>query len=123
MKMSLTQYSYRHHSARPLASGAVKALLVLVFFSSTATLAEDSATFRARVIQEVLEDIPELELAKQIVEIRLKREYLNSEKKTPQPPVREQSSVKIPSSKRVSIRQPIQPESRPSDVDTKNWNQ
>ena len=121
--MPFTQYSYRPDSTRRPALGIVKALVLLLCFCSTATRAEDLAALRARVIQEVLAEVPELDLAKQIVEIRLKREYLNQEKKTPQPSLAEQSPIKTPPSKRVLIRQPIQTESRPSDVDTKNWNQ
>lgn len=103
--------------------GVVSALLLLGGSWSTATYAEDSSAMRARVIQEVLEEVPEIDLAKQIVEIRLNREYLNKKKTIHQRPVRDQYPIKTPSTKQILIRQPIQSESRPSDVDTKNWNQ
>jgi hypothetical protein len=121
--MSLTKYSYSLYSTRKPVVCAAGALLLLGCFCLTTSYAEDSAAMRARVIQEVLEEVPEIDLAKQIVEIRLKREFLNQQTTISQSPKKEQSPIKIPSSKRVLIRQPVQNESRPSDVDTKNWNQ
>lgn len=92
-------------------------------FCATTSHAEDSATMRARVIQEVLDEVPDVDLAKQIVEIRIQREFLNRQTTIAQSPKREQLPIKIPSSKKVQIRQPIQNESRPPDIDTRNWNQ
>jgi hypothetical protein len=51
----------------------------LILIHCLSAHAEDPAALRARVIQEVLAEVQDVELAKQIVEIRLKREYLNQQ--------------------------------------------
>lgn len=121
--MPLLKYPFWSYPPRKPAVGVAGAFLFLGCFYLTTSYAEDSATLRARVIQEVLEEVPEVDLAKQIVEIRLRREFLNQQTTISQSPKKEQPPIKIPSSKRVPIRQPVQSTSRPSDVDTKNWNQ
>jgi hypothetical protein len=62
--------------------GIVGIALWLTFISCASAQAEDAAALRARVIQEVLAEVQDVELAKQIVEIRLKREYLNQQVKS-----------------------------------------
>ncbi len=59
--------------------GVVGIALWLALFPCASAQAEDAAALRARVIQEVLAEVQDVELAKQIVEIRLKREYLSQQ--------------------------------------------
>jgi hypothetical protein len=63
---------------KPIA-GIVVMMSWLAFIPCASAQAEDAAALRARVIQEVLAEVQDVELAKQIVEIRLKREYLSQQ--------------------------------------------
>ena len=62
--------------------GIVGIALWLALFPCASAQAEDAAALRARVIQEVLSEVQDIELAKQIVEVRLKREYLSQQVQT-----------------------------------------
>jgi hypothetical protein len=83
------------HLARKPIHGFASAALCIALMSSFSVHAEDAAALRARVIQEVLNEVPDVELAKQIVEIRIKREYLK------------QQTIKIPPTQRVLVKQPV----------------
>jgi hypothetical protein len=83
------------HLARKPIHGFVGVALCVALMSSISVHAEDAAALRARVIQEVLDEVPDVELAKQIVEIRIKREYLK------------QQAIKIPPTQRVLVKQPV----------------
>jgi hypothetical protein len=83
------------HLARKPIYGFAGAALCVALISSFSAHAEDAAALRARVIQEVLDEVPDVELAKQIVEIRIKREYLK------------QQAIKIPPTQRVLVKQPV----------------
>ena len=83
------------HLARKPIYGFAGAALSIALMSSFSVHAEDAAALRARVIQEVLDEVPDVELAKQIVEIRIKREYLK------------QQAIKIPPTQRVLVKQPV----------------
>lgn len=96
----------RLNRARKPAIGSVVGLLLIGFFQSTSVCAEDATAFRARVIQEVLQEVPDVELAKQVVEIRLTREFI----KPPSPAARlgpkDASADKTPAELRVRIKHP-----------------
>ncbi len=98
----MSQHSNRtqSNSIRKPALGVVVALLLVCAFHPASVFAEDAAAFRARVIQEVLRDVPDVELAKQIVEIRVKREFIK------QQPSGSKSAPKTPAETRVPIKQP-----------------
>lgn len=87
--------------------GVVDGLLLVCAFHSASVFAEDAAAFRARVIKEVLLEVPDVELAKQIVEIRVNREYLKQQLPAAKPSPKEELAPKIPSEGRVPIRLPV----------------
>jgi hypothetical protein len=60
-------------------AGVVGFALWLALIPCASAQVEDAAALRARVIQEVLAEVQDVELAKQIVEVRLKREYLSQQ--------------------------------------------
>lgn len=111
--MSHHSNSIRLNSSRKPAFGVVVALLFLCALNPANLYAEDAAAFRARVIQEVLRDVPDVELAKQIVEIRVKREFINqmSSESKPVP--------KIPVATQIPINQAVKSSSdQPAEITT-----
>ena len=81
-------FHFRHSqmpSPRKPIAGMVGFALWLALIQSFSAHAEDPDALRARVIQEVLAEVQDVELAKQIVEIRLKREYLNQQAQSKKP--------------------------------------
>jgi hypothetical protein len=90
---------------KPIAGLAVAICSALLLHAET-VCAEDAADFRARVIQEVLQEIPDLELAKQVVEIRIHREFLKPQTAS-NPSPKMMPASKSPAQQRVFIREPI----------------
>jgi hypothetical protein len=104
--MNFNHVSHSPNLSRKPIAGVVGAILWLALLHLEVACAEDAAAFRTRVIQEVLQEVPDLELAKQVVEIRINREFLKTQ--TPSNP----SSKNLPATKsaaeqRVMIRQPV----------------
>jgi hypothetical protein len=93
--MNFNQASHWRNFFRKSIVGLVEAIFLAVLLHAAPVRAEDAVDFRTRVIQEVLQEVPDLELAKQIVEIRINREFLKS-----------QSASKSPAQQRVLIREP-----------------
>jgi hypothetical protein len=91
----------RSNSTRKPIFGVVVALPFVCALNTVNVYAEDAAAFRARVIKEVLEEVPDVELAKQIVEIRVNREFLKKLSSASNP------APKTPAEHRVPIRQPV----------------
>lgn len=83
-------------------------LLFVCAFHPLSAFAEDAAAFRARVINEVLLEVPDLELAKQIAEIRINREFLKQQRPVVKPAPTQDLLLKAPIDKRVTIKQPVQ---------------
>ncbi len=106
--MSLQNNSKRSNSTCKPAFGVVAALLLIAAFHATTAFAEDAAAFRARVIQEVLLEVPDLEMAKQIAEIRIKREFLKPHSPAAKPASKDESVPKTPVERRLPIKQPVQ---------------
>jgi hypothetical protein len=82
----------RNFCCRSIA-GLAGAIFFAVLLHAESAWAEDAADFRTRVIQEVLQEVPDLELAKQVVEIRINREFLKPQA------VSNPSPKKLPASK------------------------
>ena len=93
--------SNRSNSTCKPTSGVAVALLFVCALNTANAYAEDAAAFRARVIKEVLQEVPDVELAKQIVEMRVKREFLQIQPSASNP------ALKTPAEHRVPIRQPV----------------
>ena len=106
--MSNHSNSIRSNSIRKPAIGVVAALLFVCAFHPVSVYAEDAAAFRARVIKEVLLEVPDLELAKQIAEIRINREFLKPQSSATNPAPQQELLPKAPIDKRVPIKQPVQ---------------
>lgn len=104
--MSPHSNSNRSNTTHKPAIGSVVGLLLIGVFQSASVCAEDATAFRARVIKEVLQEVPDVELAKQVVEIRLTREFI----KPPSPVARlvpkDATADKTPAELRVRIKQP-----------------
>lgn len=84
------------------------ALLFFAGFQSFSVRAEDAAAFRTRLIKEVLLEVPDLEMAKQIVEIRIKREFLKPTSQVSNALMKNELSIQPPAERKVRIRQPAQ---------------
>lgn len=95
----------RNFSRKPIA-GWVGVIFSAILLHAETVRAEDAADFRKRVIQEVLQEVPDVELAKQVVEIRINREFLKSQTASPPPPKNSPPS-KSPAQQRVFIREPV----------------
>jgi hypothetical protein len=93
--MNFNQASHCRNFSRKHIVGLEGAIFLAVLLHAAPVWAEDAADFRARVIQEVLQEVPDLELAKQVVEIRINREFLKS-----------QPASQSPAQQRVFIREP-----------------
>lgn len=100
--------SNRSNLTRMPALGVVSALLWGGVLHSETAYAEDAAAFRARVIREVLKEVPDLELAKQIAEIRINREFLNQQSSATNPAPQKELAPKAPIERRVPIKQSVQ---------------
>lgn len=98
----------RSNTIRKPVFGVVVALLFVCVFNPTCVFAEDAAAFRARVIKEVLQEISDVELAKQIVEIRVNREFLKQQPSATSPAPKKELAPKPPTENQVPIRQPAQ---------------
>jgi hypothetical protein len=77
-------------------------------FHPATVYAEDAAAFRARVIKEVLLEVPDLEMAKQIAEIRINREFLKKQGPVEKPAPKQESPTKLPAERSLPIKQPVQ---------------
>jgi hypothetical protein len=106
--MSHIYTSHFSKSSRKPAFTLVVALLVVCAFHHVTVYAEDAAAFRARIIQEVLLEVPDLEMAKQIAEIRINREFLKQQSPTAKPAPKDESAPKTPVERRLPIKQPVQ---------------
>jgi hypothetical protein len=102
--MSRHSNSIRSNSTRKPAFGVVVALLFVCAFHVN-VFAEDVDAFRARVFKEVLLEIPDIELAKQIVEIRVKREFIKQQTPVEKPQTKEELAPNIPAEKQVPTNQ------------------
>lgn len=103
--MNFNQASHcRNFSRKPIV-GLAGAIFLAVLLHSEPAWAEDAADFRTRVIQEVLQEVPDLELAKQVVEIRINREFLKSQTAS-NPSPKNLPASKSPAQQRVVIREP-----------------
>lgn len=94
------------NSIRKPAFGVAWALLFVCAFNPTSAFAEDAAAYRAKVIKEVLHEISDVELAKQIVEIRVNREFLKQKASSTKATPKEDLTPKPSTENQVSIRQP-----------------
>lgn len=83
-------------------------LLLMCAFHPASVYAEDAAAFRARVIKEVLLEVPDLEMAKQIAEIRINREFLKQQSPAVMSAPKQDSANKIPAKRSLPIKQPVQ---------------
>lgn len=98
----------RSNTIRKPAVGVVAALLLMCAFHPANVYAEDAAAFRARVIKEVLLEVPDLEMAKQIAEIRINREFLKQQSSATNPAPKQELLPKAPIDIRVPIKQSVQ---------------
>ena len=132
--MSYIHKSQDSPNSRKPASGYVGALLLMAYLYSESVHAEDAAAFRARVIKEVLLEVSDLELAKQIVEIRLNREFLNPLGKATKPPIKPPPSITFPlerqdkfkktfqSNAEGSLANPVKSDSKTTQPPIVEWN-
>lgn len=104
----MSPYNHRNQSisTRTPAIGSVVGLLLIGIFQSASVCAEDAAAFRARVIKEVLQEVPDVELAKQVVEIRLNREFIKLPRPVARSVPKDAFADKTPTELRVPIKQP-----------------
>lgn len=98
----------RSNTTRKPYVGVVAALLLMFAFHPATVYAEDAAAFRARVIKEVLLEVPDLEMAKQIAEIRINREFLKQQSPAVKPAPKQESPTKIPAERSLPIKQTVQ---------------
>ncbi len=98
--------SIRANSIRKPAFGVVATLLFLCAFHPVNVYAEDIDAFRARVFKEVLLEVPDADLAKQIVEIRVKREFIKQQTPVEKPQTKEELAPNTVAEKQVPINQP-----------------
>jgi hypothetical protein len=103
--MNFNQTSHCRNFSRKSIVGLTGAIFLTVLLHSQPVRAEDAADFRTRVIQEVLQEVPDLELAKQIVEIRINREFLKSQIAS-NPSPKSTSASKAPAQQRGLTREP-----------------
>lgn len=104
-------YMQTNHLSKPAGmqtAGILASLLFVCAFHPASVHAEDAAAFRARVIKEVLLEVPDLEMAKQIAEIRINREFLKQQRPAVKPAPIEELPSKALIENRVPIRQPVQ---------------
>jgi hypothetical protein len=107
------------NSIRKPAIGVVAALLFVCAFHPVSVYAEDAAAFRARVIQEVLLEVTDLEMAKQIAEIRIRREFLNQQSSDVKPAPKQESATKISAERSLPVKQPLEVTNDQSALNTK----
>ncbi len=105
--MSNHSNSIRVNSIRKPAFGVVAILLFLCAFHPVNVYAEDAAAFRARVFKEVLLEVSDTELAKQIVEIRVKREFIKQQPPIEKPSQKEELAPKPPNERQDPLDQTI----------------
>ena len=105
--MSNHSNSIRVNSIRKPAFGVVAALLFLCAFHPVNVYAEDAAAFRARVFKEVLLEVSDTELAKQIVEIRVRREFIKQQPPIGKPSQKEELAPKPPNERQDPLDQTI----------------
>ncbi len=106
--MSNHSNSIRVNSIRKPAFGVVAILLFLCAFHPVNVYAEDAAAFRARVFKEVLLEVSDTELAKQIVEIRVKREFIKQQPPIEKPSQKEELAPKPPNERQAPLDQTIE---------------
>ncbi len=106
--MSNHSNSIRVNSIRKPAFGVVATLLFLCAFHPVNVYAEDAAAFRARVFKEVLLEVSDTELAKQIVEIRVKREFIKQQPPIEKPSQKEELAPKPPNERQAPLDQTIE---------------
>jgi hypothetical protein len=93
---------------RKPAFGVAVALLFLYAFHPANVYAEDVDAFRARVFKEVLLEVPDVELAKQILEIRLKRELIKQQTLTGNPSQKAELAPKLPNERQAPLDQTVE---------------
>ena len=106
--MSNHSNSIRVNSIRKPAFGVVAALLFLCALHPVNVYAEDAAAFRARVFKEVLLEVSDTELAKQIVEIRVKREFNKQQPPIGKPSQKKELAPKPPNERQAPLDQTVE---------------
>jgi hypothetical protein len=76
-------------------------------FGAPNVYAEDAAAFRSRVLKEVLQEVPDAELANQIVEIRFNREF-SKQQTTAKTAPKKQLAPETPVESVGQIKQPVE---------------
>ncbi len=105
--MSQHSFSIQSNSIRKPVFGVVVELLFVCALHVN-VFAEEVDAFRARVFKEVLLEIPDIELAKQIVEIRVKREFIKQQTPVAKPSQKEKLAPKPADETQPSIDQKVQ---------------